>query len=76
MVQSGVNFADLNVTLLSDGTGTYSFYKDRLDNDIYSAQKSYFEEVLVNTKTKKIVQLTTFTLILFNLELNLMKIIS
>ncbi len=46
MVQSGVNFADLNVTLLSDGTGTYSFYKDRLDNDIYSAQKSYFEEVL------------------------------
>ena len=46
MVQAGVNFSDLNVIFLSDGTFTYGCYKDNLPEEVYSAQKSYFEAVL------------------------------
>lgn len=50
-VSAGVDFEDLNVTLLSDGTGSYNIYAN-LTEDAYTAQadqwKNYMDTYLAN----------------------------
>ena len=44
-VYAGVDFEDLEVTFLSDGTGTYSFFNDQTDAS-YKNYKSEWESIL------------------------------